>query len=61
MKWKDSQTSWLPLKDLKEFYPLVADFANSQGISDEAAFRWWVPHVMRKRKTIISMSDKEDT
>ena len=32
----------------------TAEFAKSRGIDDEAAFIWWVPHMLRKRNAIIS-------
>jgi hypothetical protein len=39
IQWKDGSTSWQPLKDLKEAYPLaVAEYAVSQGIDNEPAF-----------------------
>ena len=53
--WNDGSQSWIPLKYLKESNPVdVADFAKAQGIADEPAFTWWVPHTLRKRDVIIS-------
>lgn len=53
--WKDGSGDWIELKDLKDSYPVqLADYAESQGLSEEPAFAWWVPHVLRKRKRIIS-------
>jgi hypothetical protein len=41
IQWKDGSTSWQPLKDLKEAYPLaVAKFAVAQGIGNELVFNW---------------------
>ena len=55
VQWKDGQQSWIPLKDIKDTYPiLVAEYAKSVGIEKKAAFRWWVPHVIRKKTHIIS-------
>ena len=55
VRWTDGQQSWIPLKDLKESYPIqVAEFAKRKGIADESAFRWWVHHVFKKKKQIIS-------
>ena len=55
VKWKDGQSSWIPLKDVKESHPIeVSRFAVEKGIDDEPAFRWWVPHVIKKVKLIIS-------
>ena len=54
--WKDGTEQWVPLKDLKESHPVeVAEFAKARGIADEPAFAWWVPYVLRKRDTIISL------
>ena len=55
IQWKDGSTSWEVLKDLKECYPVqVAEYAIQHRISNEPAFAWWVPHVVKKRKLIIS-------
>jgi hypothetical protein len=52
--WKDGSTSWEPLKDMKEAFPIqVAEFAVSQGIQDHIAFKWWLPHVLKRRSQII--------
>jgi len=54
-KWRDGTTSWERLADLKESYPIeVAEFAVAHDIHDEAAFAWWVPYVLAKRKRIIA-------
>ena len=53
--WKNGQEEWVPLKRMKEIYPLeVADFAKSTGIDDQPAFSWWVPYTLRKRDRVIS-------
>lgn len=53
--WKDGSEQWIPLSVMKESNPVeVAEFAVSKGISDEAAFCWWVPYTLRKRDVIIS-------
>ena len=55
VKWKDQSESWVKLAELKESHPVeTVEFAKSRGIDDEAAFIWWVPHMLRKRNTIIS-------
>jgi hypothetical protein len=52
--WKDGSTSWEPLKDLKEAFPVqVAEFAITHGLQDRLAFRWWVPTVLRRRSCRI--------
>ena len=43
------------LNDLKESSPLeVAEYAVANQIFEESAFKWWVPHTIRKRNRIIS-------
>jgi hypothetical protein len=32
----------------------VAEYAIAQGISEQPAFLWWVPHVIKKRNRIIA-------
>jgi Reverse transcriptase (RNA-dependent DNA polymerase) len=55
MQWKDGSTNWLELKDVKNAYPVqLAEYAIGNQIQDEPAFAWWVPHVMKKRKRILS-------
>ena len=52
---KDGTEQWVPLKDMKETYPVqVAIFAKTRGIEDEPAFAWWTPYVLRKSSRIIS-------
>jgi hypothetical protein len=42
VQWADGSTDWLPLKDLKDFNPIeAAEYAISNGISEEPAFAWW--------------------
>ena len=53
--WKDGSTSWVPLRDMKESYPVdVAEYSVSAGIDDQPAYRWWVPYTLKKRDVIIS-------
>ena len=53
--WKENSETWVPLNVLKEANPVeVDDFATAKGIDSEPAFAWWVPHVVRKRKVILS-------
>mmetsp|Transcript_6492 Transcript_6492/g.15328 ORF Transcript_6492/g.15328 Transcript_6492/m.15328 type:complete len:280 (+) Transcript_6492:692-1531(+) len=52
--WKDGSSNWIPLKDMKESFPIeVADYAISKGIQDKPAFAWWVPHVTKKRDRFL--------
>ena len=55
VQWKDGQISWLPLKDVKESYPVdVAEFAYENGLIKEPAIYWWAPHVLKKKKNIVA-------
>ena len=55
VKWKDGETSWTPLKDLKEGDPVItAEYAVANKIAEEPAFVWWVYEVLKKRDRIIS-------
>ena len=41
VKWKDSTTTWISLKDLKEFNPIeVSEYVTARIIQDEPAFAW---------------------
>jgi hypothetical protein len=54
VEWKDGTSSWVPLADMKEAFPIdVAKYAVSNKISSEPAFAWWVPHVLGKRDRLI--------
>jgi len=54
VEWIDGTSSWIPLSDLKESNPIeVAEYAIAHGISNEPAFAWWTPHVIKKRHRII--------
>ena len=55
VKWKDGTTTWISLKDLKEYNPIeVAEYVTARSIQDEPAFVWWVPFTLRKRDRIIA-------
>ena len=54
VEWKDGQSTWVPLKDLKESNPVkTTEFSMAIGITDEAVFAWWVPYTLKKRDVII--------
>jgi len=54
VEWRDGSTDWIELKDLKESYPVeLAMYAVNNNISDEPAFAWWVPYVLKKQKRIL--------
>jgi len=55
VRWKDGSTSWVKLKDMKESYPVqVAEYSVEASISQEPAFAWWTPYVLKKRNRIIA-------
>jgi hypothetical protein len=54
VSWKDGSTSWVPLKDMKDSFPVeVAEYAMVNKIIEEPAFAWWAKQVLRKRDRII--------
>ena len=55
VEWKEGGSDWIPLKDLKESYPVeVAEYAKANRIAEEPAFAWWVNDVIRRRNRIIA-------
>ena len=55
IRWTDGNEEWIPLKKLKEHYPVqTAEYAISNNIVDEAAFAWWVPYTLRRRDRMIA-------
>ena len=55
IQWKDGSSTWEPLKDVKEAYPVqVAEYVIQRGIHTKPAFAWWTPYVLKKRNRIIS-------
>ena len=55
LQWKDGSTTWEPLKDVKESYPVqIAEYAHHRQIAHTPAFAWWVPFVLKKKERIIS-------
>ncbi len=62
VRWIDDSTSWVPLKDLKISNPIeVAEYAIAHNISQEPAFSWWVPDVLKKQDRIIAASNTRYT
>jgi len=58
-QWNDGTTSWHPLKDVKESHLLqVAQYAINNGLAEEPAFAWWVPHTVKKRDRITKAMKK---
>ena len=55
VSWKDDSTDFVPLKQLKESYPVkISEYSLQKNISHHPAFVWWVNHVARKKKIMIS-------
>jgi len=53
--WKDGSTDWVPLKELKQRYPVeISEYSIQKNISHHPTFIWWVNHVVQKKKIIIS-------
>ena len=53
--WKDGQTTWNKLKDVKDSYPCqLADYAIENHLDELPAFQWWIPYVLKKRDRIIA-------
>jgi hypothetical protein len=54
IEWKDGTKDLLPLKDLKDSYPVqVTEYAVTNKIVEQPAFAWRVPYVLRKQERII--------
>ena len=52
--WKGKSQDWVPLKDIKECYPVqIAEFAKAHGLLKKPVFSWWCNHVLKTRKAII--------
>ena len=55
VQWKDGTVSWEKLADIKASNPVeVAEYAVANRLVEEPAFKWWVPHVIKRRNRIIS-------
>ena len=55
VEFVDGSTDWVPLKEVKAGNPVeLAEYAVSNKIQEEPAFKWWVPYVIQKRNRIIS-------
>ena len=55
VEWKDGNSSWVSLNDMKDSYPLkTAEYSVMKKISTEPAFALWVPHVLQKWSWIIN-------
>ena len=55
INWRDVNTTWVTLKDLKEVYPVqLLEYAMATKIYIETAFSCWLPHTLEKRNSIIA-------
>ena len=55
VSWKDGSSNWVPLKDLKDAYPVqIAEYFVANKIANEPAFNWWVHTVLRKQNRIVA-------
>lgn len=54
VQWKDGSSDWISRNDLKDSHPIeLAEYAVLQQINDLPAFAWWVPHILKKRESVI--------
>ena len=52
--WKDGTSSWCKLSDLKSSNPVeLAEYAATNRIIEEPAFKWWASHVLKRRDRIV--------
>ena len=59
---KDGSTSWEPLADLKQSYPLlVAQYTTTVDIANKPAFKLWVPYILRKKEQLFQLSESNIT
>jgi hypothetical protein len=55
VQWKDGSTSWEPLSDMKEAYPVQTDeYAIANKLEHQPAFALWVDTTIRRRDRIIA-------
>jgi hypothetical protein len=58
--WKDGTSSLVPLREMKDSYPLQTDeYAVANSLAKEPAFKWWIPHVLRKCDRMIEKLGKK--
>jgi hypothetical protein len=56
VSWKDGSSSWHPLADVKNSFPVqMAKYAISDNIDHLPAFVWWVKHTIKKEKFLIKV------
>ena len=59
VRWKNGETSWVKLKDLKDANPIeTAEYAVNNGIDKQPAFVWWVKHTLKPRERLLKAMQK---
>jgi hypothetical protein len=54
VEWKDGGSDWVPLKDMKEAFPVqTAEYAVANKIAKQPAFAWWIRHALKTRDRMI--------
>ena len=54
IEWKDSLTSWVQLKDVKDRNPIeLTEYTVANKILEEPAFKWWVSKALWCRNRVI--------
>ena len=57
VSWKDGTQSWVRLADIKDSFPIeVAKCVVANQSSEEPAFNWWVPKVLRKKEQMVCVA-----
>eukprot|EP00957_Ditylum_brightwellii_P124708 9505435-Ditylum_brightwellii.AAC.1 len=60
VQFKNERLEWVKLKDLKAVNLVeLAKYAVVNCLADKSTFKWWVPHVIRKRNWTINKLDRE--
>jgi len=59
VSWKDGSTSWHPLSEIKNLYPVqLAEYAKMNKLEHETAFSWWIKPTLRHRHTFMKSTRK---
>jgi hypothetical protein len=54
IEWHDSTTSWLPLTDVKNSFPVhLAQYVVENNLHNLPAFSWWVKYTLKKKRVFI--------
>jgi hypothetical protein len=54
VEWKDGGSDWIPLKDMKEVFPVqTAEYTVANKLAEQSAFAWWVRHALKTRDRMI--------